>query len=302
MISSREFLDRSMTQTFTTIAITGKPEDTGVTETISRIADHLLQRGHEVVADADIVPADAGLECVARAELAERCDLIISVGGDGTLLTTARLVVERDVPVLGVNRGRLGFLVDVSPSNLSELDRVLDGDYIEDDRALLRAEIVRDDQILASGIALNDVVLYKWNTARMIEFTTYVNGELLTTHRADGIIISTPTGSTAYAMASGGPIVHPSVNAMGLLPISPHTLSNRPLIIGADCELAIEVTPDVYGRAGVSCDGQDDLGLRHGARLIVKQHARRVRIIHPSRYRYFDILRAKLRWGDTNLR
>lgn len=291
-----------MTEQFATIAITGKPSDTAVVETIQRIAHHLGQKGRRILVDADIVDDDPAWQRVPHHALADSADVIISVGGDGTLLHTARLAVDHDVPILGINRGRLGFLVDVSPSRLEELDRILGGDYIEDVRDLLHAEIRRDGKVLSSAIALNDVVLYKWNTARMIDFTVYVNQELITDYRADGFIVATPTGSTAYAMASGGPIMHPSVGAMVLLPISPHTLSNRPLVIGSENEIEIEVSPDALDRVGISCDGQADLGLPPDARLTIRRHKRKVRIMHPPRYRYFDILRAKLRWGDIKLR
>lgn len=294
-----------MQQPFKTIAITGKPDDVGAVETIDHIARFLLARGIKVSVDAGIVAGTsvpAGCRRAPVPELVEGADLVISVGGDGTLLHTGRLVAERDIPVLGVNRGRLGFLVDVPPRDLKGLDAVLNGDFIEEDRVLLVAEIRRGDEILSSSIALNDVVLYKWNTARMVEFTTYIDGELLTSHRADGIIIATPTGSTAYALAGGGPILHPSVDAISLVPVCPHTLSNRPLVIGSRSVIEVEVHHDYIGRIGVSCDGQDDLGLQPDSRLVVRQYNHRVRLIHPPQYRYYDILRAKLRWGDTNLR
>lgn len=294
-----------MQQPFETIAITGKPDDSGAAETVLHIARHLLERGFRVALDAAVVASAAapgGCRCVPAPELVDGADMVISVGGDGTLLHTGRLVAEHDIPVLGVNRGRLGFLVDVPPRDLAGLDAVLAGDFIAEDRILLQAEIRHGAQVVASGIALNDVVLYKWNTARMVEFATHIDGKLLTRHRADGIIIATPTGSTAYALAGGGPIIHPSVDAFALVPVCPHTLSNRPLVIDARSVIEVEVPSDYIGRVGVSCDGQDDLGLQRDARLVVRKHDHRVRLIHPPQYRYYDILRAKLRWGDTNLR
>lgn len=292
-----------MQQVFKKISITGKPEDAGTLETVQHLASHLLARGIKVLLDSAIVNADqapVGSRCAASAELIKGADLVISVGGDGTLLHTARLVVDYGIPLLGVNRGRLGFLVDLPPYDFDGLEAVLSGDFIEEDRILLDADIRRGDQVLTRGLALNDVVLYKWNTARLIEFNTYINGQLLTRHRADGIIIATPTGSTAYALASGGPIIHPSVDAIALVPICPHTLSNRPLVIGADSIIEVEVPDDYIQRVGISCDGQSDMGLQPGSRLRIQQHRRRVRLIHPPQYRYYDILRAKLRWGDTN--
>jgi NAD+ kinase len=297
--------DSTMQPRFKHIAIAGKPNDPGSVSTVRRIAEHLLARGSAVTVDADIVPEGAqakGAERLPAPALIEAADLMISVGGDGTLLNSARLIVERGIPVLGVNRGRLGFLVDVPPSDLDQLDPVLAGEFIEEDRALLCAEIRQGDTVLASGIALNDVVLYKWNTARMVEFTTFIDDKPLTNHRADGLIIATPTGSTAYALAAGGPIIDPSVDAIALVPVCPHTLSNRPLVVSAHSEITVTMHPDSVNRVGVSCDGQDDLGLRDDASLVIRRHDKRVRLIHPPQYRYYDILRAKLRWGDTNLR
>lgn len=293
-----------MQRRFNAIAVTGKPNDAGVVETICRISDYLRARGAEIAVDADIVTAQQAphLKRLAPPALVEGADLVITVGGDGTLLSASRLVAERNIPVLGVNRGRLGFLVDVSPTDLGELDAVLGGEFIEEDRSLLHAEVRDGDQLVASDIALNDVVLYKWNTARMVEFTAHIDGQLLTSYRADGLILATPTGSTAYAMAAGGPIIHPSVDAILLMPVCPHTLSNRPLVVGAGSRIEVEVHPDSADRVGASCDGQTDLGLRRGTRLIVRQHAYRVRLIHPPHYRYYDILRAKLRWGGSNFR
>lgn len=292
-----------MQQAFDTIAITGKPNDPRTVKTVRRIARHLLERGIETRLDSAIIAESEtppGCRRAAAPELIDGAGLVISVGGDGTLLRTGRLVVDQNIPLLGVNRGRLGFLVDLQPHDYDGLDAVLAGDFIEEDRTLLTAEVHRNGEVLASGLALNDVVLYKWNTARLIEFNTYIDGQLLTAHRADGIIIATPTGSTAYALAGGGPIIHPAVDAICLVPVSPHTLSNRPLVISAGSVIELEVPDDHMEHVGVSCDGQDDLGLRLGSRLLVRRHPKRVRLIHPPQYRYYDILRAKLRWGDTN--
>ncbi|MBA1146410.1 NAD(+) kinase [Ectothiorhodospiraceae bacterium WFHF3C12] len=288
-------------QRFHRIGILGKPDDPEVAETITRIADHLARSGRTVTLGSDVVEIAADLPRLPRGELAEQMDLIIVVGGDGTLLHAARSLAEHDVPILGVNRGRLGFLVDVSPGNLSEIDAVLAGELIEDSRMLLDAEIQAEGEIVSRGTALNDVVLHKWNTARMIEFDIYVDGELLNSHRSDGLIISTPTGSTAYAMAGGGPIMHPDVNAIALVPICPHTLSIRPLVLSADSTVEITVSPDAFEHIRLSCDGQEDLGMVNGGRIVIRKRPHKVMLVHPPQYRYFEILRAKLRWGDTNL-
>jgi len=291
-------------QRFQTIAISGKPGDAAVAETVRRIVEHLVERDRTVLVDSAIASESdmADITVAPREELASRCDLLISVGGDGTLLSVARSLVDYDVPILGVNLGRLGFLVDVSPGNLSELDLILAGEFIADERFLLEATVRHDDEILERQVALNDVVLQKWNTARMIEFSIHVNGELISHNRSDGLIVSTPTGSTAYAMAGGGPILHPHTDAMVLVPICPHTLSSRPLVINAESEVEVNVAADALGRCSISCDGQRDFVVAPGARLFIRRYPRRVRILHPPQYRYFELLRAKLRWGDTYVR
>lgn len=289
-------------QRFHTIGIIGKLNDPGVGDTISYIARHLQSIGHPVLLDAKSarqVPGDDIVRCEWD-ELIRDADLLIAVGGDGTLLHAARQLANHEVPILGINRGRIGFLVDVSPGNLDEIDAVLAGEFIADDRMLLAAQICRGEEVLSQGIALNDVVLHKWNTARMIDFETYIDGELTNHHHSDGLIVATPTGSTAYAMSGGGPIVHPKVDAIALVPICPHTLSNRPLVISAESTVEIAVHPGSLNQIRVSCDGQEDLGLVNGGRIILRKHARKVHLVHPPGYRYFDILRAKLRWGETN--
>ncbi|MGD8709165.1 MAG: NAD(+) kinase [Ectothiorhodospiraceae bacterium] len=287
---------------FQTVGITGKPNDSGVADTIGRIADHLDAGGYRTLLDAETVPPmpHRSFTMLPREELARESDLLIAVGGDGTLLNAARLLADHEVPILGVNRGRLGFLVDVSPGDLGEIDSVLAGDYIADDRMLLTAQVRRGEQVISEGIALNDVVVHKWSTARMIDFESYIDGELCNQHRSDGLIVTTPTGSTAYAMAGGGPIMHPNLDAIALVPICPHTLSNRPLVISADSTVEIVIHPVSPDQIRVSCDSQEDLGVVNGGRIVIRKRARKVHLLHPPRYRYFDILRAKLRWGEGN--
>ncbi len=287
-------------QSFHTIGIMGKANDPDAADTITRIARHLQRIGHPVLLDAESAPQVSDGERCERAALIQNADLLIAVGGDGTLLHAARLLADHEVPILGVNRGRMGFLVDVSPNHLDEIDAVLSGEFIADDRMLLAAEIHRGEKVLSHGIALNDVVLHKWNTARMIDFETYIDGELANRHRSDGLIVATPTGSTAYAMSGGGPIMHPNLDAIALVPICPHTLSNRPLVISAESTIEIAVHPGSLKQIRVSCDGQEDLGLVNEGRIMVRKCTRKVHLIHPPHYRYFGILRAKLRWGGTH--
>lgn len=228
-------------------------------------------------------------------ESTEICDLAIVVGGDGTFLHAARALVEHDIPLIGVNFGRLGFLVDISPDQMeASLSSILRGEYMEDRRFLLQATIGKDRQLLA----LNDVVLHKWNIARMIEFETSINGKFVDAQRSDGIIVSTPTGSTAYALSGGGPLLEPSLNAIVLAPICPHRLSNRPIVVHGDSEITIGTcghTDPAHVR--VTCDGQTSEPLQAGDKLVIKKHTKPIRLFHPRNHDHFNLLRAKLGWG-----
>ena len=240
-----------------------------------------------------------GFECVSREELTRTCDLAIVVGGDGTLLNAARSLVNDDVAVVGINLGRLGFLVDVSPEEMAvQLNQILQGDFIEEPRSLLRAQILRNDEEIGTFHALNDVTLHVRDVVRMIEFETSINGHYVNTQRADGLVVATPTGSTAYALSGGGPILHPNMEALTLVPICPHTLSNRPLVVSGDSEISIRMCGQSRNTGQVAFDGQDNVDLRVEDRIVVTQHPNRLRLIHPPGYDYFHILRAKLRWSE----
>ena len=286
---------------FQRIAITGKPNDTAVIDTIRKLIDRLEAHGLDVCLDAAMGaatgPGDVR-DIDDLTSLAGHIDLLIAVGGDGTLMHGGKIVAPHDVPVLGINRGRLGFLVDVSPERFDEIESVIDGRMIAEERLLLELRILDGDDVVARALALNEVVLQKWNTSRMIEFETWINGEACNRHRSDGLIISTPTGSTAYALSGGGPIMHPGINALALVPICPHTLSNRPLVISADSQIEVRIHPDSIEHIQVSCDSQSDFGLTRDGRIEIVPSHHRLRLVHPPGHRYFDILRAKLHWGD----
>ena len=282
---------------FQRIGLVAKPDDPRLESTLLAIQHFLASRGCEVVAapNADRI-LHQRVETVSLEHLAARCDLAVVVGGDGTLLSAARALVDDQVPLVGINLGRLGFLVDISPDRAIEsLGSILDGAYVEDRRFLLSAQVGDQPPVLA----LNDVVFHKWNVARMIEFETWVDGILVDAQRSDGIIISTPTGSTAYALSGGGPLLAPSLDAIAMVPICPHTLSNRPLVVHGSCEIAVTVCgrtdPD---HVRVTCDGQASTEIAAGDRLVVRKHPRAVRLFHPTDHDHFELLRAKLGWGD----
>lgn len=289
-----------MSQRFKTIALTGKYRDPRVGDSMLILARHLAGAGARVLLDPEIRMEFPGIEVesLPEAELAAAADLVIAVGGDGTMLYASRLVAGRDVPLLGINRGRLGFLADITPGEmLRRLDEVLAGDYDEDRRLMLEAVIDKDGEPPRRALALNDVVLQKRDTGRMLDFENWVDGLYVNTHGGDGIVIATPTGSTAYALSGGGPIIHPSLDAITLVPICPHTLSDRPIVIRADSSIEIRVLERPDTRAEVACDGFALGELGAGARLRVRAAREQVMLIHPRGHDYFRLLRSKLHWG-----
>ncbi len=289
-----------MAYAFNNIALIGKYRDSDVDETLMALSIFLDELGCDHVFDessADIANKPH-LKTATRAEIGAQCDLAIIVGGDGSLLHTARSLARYEVPLLGINRGRLGFLVDISPNEmLLWLRNILNGKYQEEQRILLRAVTHHGDSQTSESYAFNDVVIHKWQMARMIETETYIDGRLVSNLRSDGLIIATPTGSSAYAMSSGGPLLFPTLKAMEIVPICPHTMSFRPLVIDGDSTIEVRVCEVSQGHAQVTCDGQINLGLLSGDTVEITKTEYMVRLIHPYGYDYFELLRAKLNWG-----
>jgi NAD+ kinase len=284
---------------YSTVALAGRASDPRVGEAMLGLAAHLLERGRHVRA-ASGLGIDFGLlpvTLVPEAELAQGADLLVAVGGDGTMLHAARMAAAASVPVLGVNRGRLGFLADVGPERMLEsVDDALEGRCLPETRLLLEAFVQCDGKEVAA-LALNDIVVAKRESGRMIDLRTWVDGAYVNTHGGDGFIVSTSTGSTAYALSCGGPIVHPSLAAIVLVPICPHTLSDRPIVVGADSIVEIELAERMEGRAHVVCDGIVTSELAHGERLRICRASIAATLLHPPGHDYYRILRSKLHWG-----
>jgi len=282
-----------------TIALVGRAADPRVGEAMRALAEHLAGNGHRLRSLAGQSP-DFGqirVEELAEATLVPGCDLVVAIGGDGTLLHAARLAAVAGAPVLGVNRGRLGFLADVSPERMREsVDEALAGRCLPEARMLLEAAASCEGRA-ASAIALNDVAVIKRESGRMLELHTWVDGIYVNTHGGDGFVVATSTGSTAYALSCGGPIVHPSLGALVLVPICPHTLSDRPIVVGAESLVELELAERVDTRAQVVCDGVLLCDLEPGVRLRVRQASRSVTLLHPPGHDYYRILRSKLHWG-----
>lgn len=293
-----------MSKKFSRVGLLGRIEDARVGPSMSSLAAHLLRSGLQVLVDEQAGPASmpAGVQALPVAELVRRTDLIVTVGGDGTMLYAAQHVIDRPVPLLGINRGRLGFLADVSSSEMTEIvDAVLAGDYEEDVRRLLSARLERPGRNPLSCLALNDVVIQKYETGRMIDLETWIGGAFVNNHSGDGLVIATSTGSTAYALSCGGPIIHPQLDALVLAPISPHTLSNRPIVVGCDSEIEVRLAREVAGPGQVTYDGVVMGDLVMGDRLVVRTGPGTVTLLHPRGYDFFRILRSKLHWGRSAL-
>ncbi|MCP3848904.1 MAG: NAD(+) kinase [Gammaproteobacteria bacterium] len=288
-------------RTFNTIGLIGKYADPSVGDALVSLHEYFLDKNCGVFLDEHTatVFTDHEMESVTRTQLGERCDLVIIVGGDGTLLSAARSLVGFGVPLLGINLGHLGFLVDLCAIDVHKaLDEIMAGQYIEENRFLLISEIERNGDYFGGGNAFNDVVVHKADVARMIEIETYVDDKFMHSMHADGLIISTPTGSTAYSLSGGGPILYPSLNVIELVPICPHTMSNRPVVISGESEIDIVVSDHFSTQAQVTYDGQINYSLMPGDHVKIMRHPKHITILHPKDYDYFNILRAKLRWGE----
>ena len=292
-----------MSKGFSRIVIMGNPNDSAALESVAAVTAHLADKVSDVCVSAKLPhPAGPAMHAdVDDAELPAGADLVIAVGGDGTVLYAARKAAAHQVPVLGVNRGRLGFLADIRPEDIqSSIDAVLAGDFSRETRMLLQAEILNNNQLEESGIALNDIVIKRRETARMLEYRTFVNGNYVNSHGGDGCIAATPTGSTAYALSCGGPIIQPGMDAIVLAPICPHTLSDRPIVIPGAAVAEIELIDNHGTEADVSGDGELIGTLSTADRLRIVVANQRVELLHPPGYDYYGVLRSKLYWGrDT---
>jgi NAD+ kinase len=284
-------------------ALVGRFTDPRVAESVALLLPHLAERGIEVLVDEEL-PARAATGAFSQVDertIMERADLVIAIGGDGTLLSAARLVARRHVPLLGINRGRLGFLTDVLPQDvIGSVDAALQGSCELDRRPLLEARLVGREPAEAA-LALNDVVLQRLETGRLLDFETWIGGRYVNTHAGDGIVVATATGSTAYALSCGGPIVEPNLDVVVLAPISPHTLSDRPIVVSARSSIEIRLVerPDIRGQ--VVCDGTVLGELGPGERVTVNRTEETVTLLHPGVYDYYRLLRSKLHWGRGSL-
>ncbi len=285
-----------MSSRFKTVGLMGRASDPQVAQMVGQLAGFLTESGVTALVDESL-GVSAG-KALPRAEVAAKADLIIVVGGDGTLLKAAQAIAARPLPLVGVNLGRLGFLADITPERVQDdIAAILKGEFSREERLLLESGIQRAGGSEPGGTALNDVVVQKADGGRLIEFETRVDGQFLCAYRADGMIVASPTGSTAYALSGGGPILHPAMDALLLVPICPHTLGDRPMVVPGGSRIEILLNHTHGGRAQVTWDGQRAQPLAAGERVEVWRAERRVSFIHPRGYDYYKILRTKLHWG-----
>lgn len=292
-----------MPSQFNRIGLWGRFADGSVSELAAQLSSHLAKRNFKVFAPRSL-PAPArtrGVRLVSPEKLGKSIDLLVAIGGDGNLLRATRVIAGCAVPIIGVNRGRLGFLTDVKPEQmLAALDAILDGDHLAEDRLMLEARIRGPRGKRRRLNALNDVVLQKVASGRILDFETRVDGHYVNTHGGDGLIVATATGSTAYALSCGGPIIRPDVAALVMVPICPHTLSDRPLVLPGSSRIQVRVPSGSEGRAQVVCDGEE-LGMLDASQTLdIAAADETVTLLHPKDYNYYELLRSKLNWGRAN--
>ena len=286
-----------MANQFNTVALTGRIRKEATRQTFLNLIQHLQSRSVDLLIEEEIA-RELGIQhltTVAKPELGLKSDLVIVVGGDGSLLETARVVVDSQTPIIGVNRGRFGFLADIHPDYVATVvDEILAGHYQQDNRFMLEATLEGSDNVTH---ALNDIVLSSGNTAHMTEFEVYVNEDFMCSEHSDGLIISTPTGSTAYALSGGGPIIHPLLDAILLVPMFAHTLNSRPIVLRADMEISVKIGTRLSAKPVISCDGNAFATVDAGQILKVRRKEIGLKLLHPKNYNYFEILGRKLSWG-----
>lgn len=288
-----------MSAHFRSVALIGKYQSADVAESVFAIANHLRQRGLVVWIEqgtASSIGGAADFTVASYEEIGSRAELAVVIGGDGTMLNAARRLAEHQVPLVGVNLGRLGFLTDVARSDaLQRLEEIVHGRFSEESRFMLDAEVLRSGERVFQTLALNDVVVNKGDLGRMIEFDLSIDGEFVYTQRSDGMIISTPTGSTAYALSANGPILHPGVGGIALVPLCPHALTARPVTLPDTCRIEIRLLPP--HDASIHFDGQARFDARAGDCVRLGRSPLAVRLLHPEGYNYYAMLREKLHWS-----
>lgn len=284
---------------FKTVGIFGRVKNSGVRETLKALIHYLseLQQDFFVENETAAQLNDEKIPHLPREQLGMHCNLLIVVGGDGSLLHAAHTIIEQNIPVLGINRGSLGFLTDIHPTELKKIQSILNGHYTLEERFLLTATLQNDTKMMNPEDALNEVAIIPDSVPHMIEFEIDIDDQFVCSLNSDGIIIATPTGSTAYALSGGGPILHPDLNAIVLVPMFPHSLNSRPIVVNADREIKVKITHNNKTSPRISCDGHAHLSAKPGSSILIRKKEKKLQLIHPIDYNYYEALRSKLHWG-----
>lgn len=288
-----------MASQFKTIGIYGRVNNPGVIDSLKVVIAFLRASKQEFVVEKETCKSldDPTLPSIDHEKLSERCDLILVVGGDGSLLHAAHIVIKNEIPVLGINRGRLGFLTDIHPTELHKIKAILEGEYLLEKRFLLNATVELHGKTIAQSTALNEVALVPDAMPHMNEFEIFIDDQFVCSQHSDGLIIATPTGSTAYALSGGGPILHPHLDAIVIVPMFPHTLSLRPIVLEGGQRITVVITPNNKVPPRLTCDGQSIINTPPGSHITIQKHPQRLHLIHPLDYDYYETLRSKLHWG-----
>ncbi|MFL0798540.1 MAG: NAD(+) kinase [Cellvibrionaceae bacterium] len=287
---------------FHTIGIIGRLGSQRVVYSIKRLIRFLEKGNYTVILEEHTAGVVSGHQCQvsSRTVMGETCDLVVVIGGDGSTLSAARIMAKYKVPLLGINRGRLGFLNDITPEEIeTKVEEVLSGNYITERRFLLDMHLMRDNDLIGTSAALNDVVLHPGKSIRMLSFEVYIDGEFVQSQRSDGLIVSTPTGSTAYALSAGGPIMHPKLDAIVIVPMNPHALSSRPIVVNGDCEIKLVIADRNDIDPHVTCDGHEHFVTAPGDVIRIHKKSQQIELIHPVEHNFFETCRSKLGWGSS---
>lgn len=287
---------------FKRVGLIGRIGSESVQLSLKNLISFLHNRGLDIVLEQETAKVLPGhnMEVCSYEMLGQTCDLAIVVGGDGSILSASRSLVKYKIPILGVNRGRLGFLTDIVPDEIDTLvGEVLDGKYVVEERFLLEMSLHRDGQWISGGDAMNDVVVHPGQFIRMIEFELYVDEHFVYGQRSDGLIVSTPTGSTAYALSGGGPLMHPKLDAIVIVPMHAHTLSSRPIVVDGSSDLKIMIAKHNNTKPHVTCDGQTHVIAEAGDEILIHKKARKVKLVHPLNHNFYETCRTKLGWSSS---
>lgn len=288
-----------MTIQFKTIGILGRVKNPGVRETLKALIEFLKKLPLKILVETETSQplSDSSLEMISREEIGKKCDLLIVVGGDGSLLHATHAIVNYETPVIGINRGSLGFLTDIHPTELHKIKSILEGKYILEKRFLLTTTVDLNGKELGQDDALNEVAIIPDVVPHMIEFEIYIDNQFVCSQDSDGLIIATPTGSTAYALSGGGPILHPQLDAIVLVPMFSHSLNSRPIVIDGNRQIDIHISPKIATSPRLSCDGRAYINIPAGSRISIRKKEHTLHLIHPIDYNYYEALRSKLHWG-----